>query len=88
VFFIVNGLISKLRHLSGLFWYGGGPAQFVYYMHQYCACISSTTGVLPKLSSLKLKNWWVVYKINPKMHTHRYDEYMERHEDDDFIDFY
>jgi hypothetical protein len=30
-----------------------------------------------------LKNWWVIYKVNPKMHTHRYDEYIERHEDDD-----
>jgi hypothetical protein len=23
------------------------------------------------------------YKVNPKMHTHRYDEYIERHKDDD-----
>jgi hypothetical protein len=30
-----------------------------------------------------LKNWWVVYKFNPEMHTHRYDEYIEGHEDDD-----
>jgi hypothetical protein len=30
-----------------------------------------------------LKNWWVVYKVNPKMHTHRYDEYVEGHEGDD-----
>jgi hypothetical protein len=30
-----------------------------------------------------LKNWWVVYKVNPKMHSHRYNEYIERHEDDD-----
>jgi hypothetical protein len=30
-----------------------------------------------------LKNWWVVYKVNPEMHTHRYDEYIERHEDHD-----
>jgi hypothetical protein len=30
-----------------------------------------------------LKIWWVVYKFNPKMHTRRYDEYLERHEDDD-----
>jgi hypothetical protein len=29
------------------------------------------------------KNWWVVYKIHPEMHTHRYDEYIEGHEDDD-----
>jgi hypothetical protein len=30
-----------------------------------------------------LKNWWVVYKVNPEMHSHRYDEYIERHEYDD-----
>jgi hypothetical protein len=30
----------------------------------------------------------VVYKVNPKMHLARYDEYMERHEDDDVIDVY
>jgi hypothetical protein len=30
-----------------------------------------------------LKNWWVVYKVNPEMHTHRYDEYVDGHEDDD-----
>jgi hypothetical protein len=30
-----------------------------------------------------LKIWWVVYNVNPKMHAHRYDEYIERHEDDD-----
>jgi hypothetical protein len=30
-----------------------------------------------------LKNWWVVYKVNPEMHTHRYDEYLEGHEDQD-----
>jgi hypothetical protein len=30
-----------------------------------------------------LKNWWVVYKVNPEMHTHWYDEYIERHDDDD-----
>jgi hypothetical protein len=29
------------------------------------------------------KNWWVVYKDHPKMHTRRYDEYVEGHEDDD-----
>jgi hypothetical protein len=33
-----------------------------------------------------LKNWWVVYKVNPKMHPARYDEYVERHEDDDVVD--
>jgi hypothetical protein len=30
-----------------------------------------------------LKNWLVIYKVNPEMHTHQYDEYIERHEDDD-----
>jgi hypothetical protein len=30
-----------------------------------------------------LKNWWVVYKVNPEMHTRRYDDYIARHEDDD-----
>jgi hypothetical protein len=30
-----------------------------------------------------LKNWWVVYKVNPEMHTHLYDEYVEGHKDDD-----
>jgi hypothetical protein len=30
----------------------------------------------------------VVYKVNPKMHLARYDEYMERHEDDDVVDVY
>jgi hypothetical protein len=25
----------------------------------------------------------VVYKVNPEIHTHRYDEYMERNEEDD-----
>jgi hypothetical protein len=29
------------------------------------------------------KNWWIVYKVRPKMHTRRYDEYVEGHEDDD-----
>jgi hypothetical protein len=28
------------------------------------------------------KNWWVVYKVHPEMHTHRYDEYVEGHADD------
>jgi hypothetical protein len=35
-----------------------------------------------------LKNWWVVYKVNPEMHPARYDEYVERHEDADVIDVY
>jgi ketosteroid isomerase-like protein len=25
----------------------------------------------------------MVYKVNPEIHTHRYDEYMERNEEDD-----
>jgi hypothetical protein len=32
---------------------------------------------------VSLKNWWVVYKVNPEIHTHRYDEYMERNEEGD-----
>jgi hypothetical protein len=35
------------------------------------------------LSSPSLKNWWVVYNVNPKMDTRQYDEYIEGHEDDD-----
>jgi hypothetical protein len=27
---------------------------------------------------VSLKNWWVVYKVNPEIHTRRYDEYIER----------
>jgi hypothetical protein len=30
-----------------------------------------------------LKNWWLVYKVDPKMHTHQFNEYVEGHEDDD-----
>jgi hypothetical protein len=30
-----------------------------------------------------LKKWWAVYKVNPEMYTCQYDEYMERHKDDD-----
>jgi hypothetical protein len=29
------------------------------------------------------KIWWVIYKVRPEMHTRRYDEYVEGHEDDD-----
>jgi hypothetical protein len=29
------------------------------------------------------KNWWVVYKVHPEMHTHQYDQYVQGHEDDD-----
>jgi hypothetical protein len=35
-----------------------------------------------------MKNWWVVYKVNPEMDTHRYDAYAERHDDDDVIHVY
>jgi hypothetical protein len=35
-----------------------------------------------------MKHWWVVYKVNPEMDTHRYDAYMERHNDDDVIHVY
>jgi hypothetical protein len=29
------------------------------------------------------RNWWVIYKVHHEMHTRRYDEYVEGHEDDD-----
>jgi hypothetical protein len=32
---------------------------------------------------ISLKICWVVYKVNHEIHTHRYDEYMERNEEDD-----
>jgi hypothetical protein len=35
-----------------------------------------------------MKHWWVVYKVNPKIETHRYDAYMERHDDDDVVHVY
>jgi hypothetical protein len=35
-----------------------------------------------------MKNWWVVYKVNPEVRTHQYDEYVERHEDADVIHVY
>jgi hypothetical protein len=43
-------------------------AQLVYYLSY------------PRVS---MKNWWVVYKVNPEIHTCRYDEYMKRNEEDD-----
>jgi hypothetical protein len=30
----------------------------------------------------------VVYKVNPKMHTHQYDEYMEGQKDDNVVHVY
>jgi hypothetical protein len=30
----------------------------------------------------KMKKWWVVYIVNPEIHIRRYDEYMERNEED------
>jgi hypothetical protein len=35
-----------------------------------------------------IKHWWIVYKVNPEMDTHRYDAYMERHDDGDVIHVY
>jgi hypothetical protein len=35
-----------------------------------------------------MKNWWMVYKVNPEMNTHRYDEYVERHDDDYVVHVY
>jgi hypothetical protein len=34
------------------------------------------------------KNWWVVYKVNHKMHTRRYHVYMEGQDDDDVVHVY
>jgi hypothetical protein len=30
----------------------------------------------------RMKKWWVVYKFNLEIQTRRYDEYMERNEED------
>jgi hypothetical protein len=35
-----------------------------------------------------MKHWWVVYKVNPEIDTHRYDACMERHNDDDVVHVY
>jgi hypothetical protein len=35
-----------------------------------------------------MKHWWMVYKVNSKMDTHRYDAYVERHDDDDIVHVY
>jgi hypothetical protein len=35
-----------------------------------------------------MKNWWVVYKVNPEIDTCRYDAYVERHDDEDVIHIY
>jgi hypothetical protein len=35
-----------------------------------------------------MKHWWIVYKVNPEMDTHRYDAYMERHNNDDIVHVY
>jgi hypothetical protein len=58
------------------------------FRQQSFVCTSSAASVLPKLSSRKHENWWVVYKVNPEMDTCRYDEYVERYEDDDDIHVY
>jgi hypothetical protein len=34
------------------------------------------------------KNWWMVYKINPKIYTSRYKKYVEGLEEKDVIDVY
>jgi hypothetical protein len=33
-------------------------------------------------------NWWVVYKVNPEIDTHRYDAYVKTHDDDDVVHVY
>jgi hypothetical protein len=35
-----------------------------------------------------MKHWWVVYKVNLQIDTHRYNVYMERHDDDDVVHVY
>jgi hypothetical protein len=35
-----------------------------------------------------MKHWWVSYKVNPEIDTHRYDEYMEIHDNDDVVHVY
>jgi hypothetical protein len=35
-----------------------------------------------------MKHWWVIYKVNPEMDTHRYDAYVERHDNDDVVHVY
>jgi hypothetical protein len=35
-----------------------------------------------------MKHWWVVSKVNPEIDTHRYDAYMERHDDDNVVHVY
>jgi hypothetical protein len=39
-------------------------------------------------SHQSLKNWRVLCKVNPEMHTHRYEEYVEGQEVEDVIDVY
>ena len=35
-----------------------------------------------------MKNWWVVYKVNPEVNPRRYDSYIESNEDEDEFDIY
>jgi hypothetical protein len=35
-----------------------------------------------------MKHWWVVYRVNPEIDTHRYDACMERYNDDDVVHVY
>jgi hypothetical protein len=32
------------------------------------------------------KSWFVVHNVNPKMHTHRYEEYVEGQKEEDVVD--
>jgi hypothetical protein len=34
------------------------------------------------------KSWWLVYKVNLEIDTHRYDAYVEIHDDDDVVHAY
>jgi hypothetical protein len=35
-----------------------------------------------------IKHWWVVYKVNPKMDTRRYDASVKRHDNNDVVHVY
>jgi hypothetical protein len=35
-----------------------------------------------------MKHWWVVYKVNTEIDTHRYHAYVKRHDDDDAVYVY
>jgi hypothetical protein len=66
------GVKHESRYLGNNFLFAH-QAQQVYYLSYPHECMT---------------HWWVVYKVNPEMDTHRYDAYMERHDDDDVVHVY